>query len=805
MLKAVEEATEAYDSRAGAEVDAHEKLVGKARNLTVRLPPVNVELERLQKLKSKLSDRIDVTEVDTRAQGTTLGDVVLGAAQGDDGLPVIGNYRGVSVSLLRKANTIARHIDTAPMKSELRSWLEEAQHLSSRADRVLEECADEKPPAFSAPTGGYASRRGTDASQAADLSSQQLSSMTTTIRNALSCLEMIKSVLSGASSLESLSAIREEDLLVENGTANDDITEDKTDKEALEDVVAALRSDVGMFLSEVKINPQGFGRQPAGGTHKTNIAKPMSEESEDEDDNIPEYVEQTAPGPAETYDFANLAGSNPILSAANSIEKGIAAAAQMCGLSLSAEQVKEILTEFYRQPKLSANIPMKKKQKLRLERRYIDTLKREEEQVRRLNLRVQELTAEVDSLKGQLEEAVTLGNPDDSDEFPESNSLQAQNARFKTVKSLVEALSQKRVKDLETKAAEMEEQFNTVVRSSDTSHVLFDRLRQDYDDLLQAVQTIRQQWAKKEEELSVKEKELEVLQQGRRRDDQLWRARLTEVVKTLVQAMQPLPGAFAGLHTTLLQYDQGDALELLNGLLSPVLHMISTTIKYAPHESFRVTLTEVLHLLEEYILEQNASLSTCDLNPPKHEWTSELLEERTRVLKDAVPPLHKHCNRLCEQLQEKIEMLATENRSKFRESRYIKNVIQHACTLVEQIITGNSPLGEEGLGDKVMVFPPPEVVAQDKDYAYFWLDQKKMLEETLTSLNLFVLHGGAKPNSVNSLVSVLGYWKTNSDQPQTKPCITNNGTASSEAFAQLGVNQQIPEEDEKPFKPEGTL
>ena len=797
-LRAVQEAASAQARKAAAaapaqrEADPNEILMGKARNLGLKLPPVNQEIERLQRLKARLSDRVDLADLTGSGASTTLGDVVLGTAQGDDGLPLLGKHRGVDVSLLRQVNTIARHVESAPMKSDVRSWVEEAQRLQNRADRVLEEYLDEKQ-----------LHRDHErlAGQSRDTPDPQMQSMAATVRSALSCIEVIKSVVVGTAPPDSFLAFQGEDLFSKAAhTGFADVGSprslrqslvsepEKTDREALEDAIMSLRADMSSLMTELRGNPLAPAR---GAQDKRSEARinSIADGSDDEAmaDLLAEGDDDSADGTAD-FDFKNLPGSNPVLQAARQMERGISAAALTCGLSLSPEQVKDVLREFYLQPRYTTapSCSVRRKQKLRLERRYIETLKREEETVRRLKETIDELRSELEAKSAELEEDRRAKNGEES---LAHGTVQMLNERVKRERALVETLSSKRVKELETKAAEMEQEFDTVVQSHEKSHVLFEKLKKDYDGLLEAVQCVRQQWEKKEVELAQKEKELELLQQGRRRDDQLWRARLVEVVKAMVHAMAPLPGAFAGLHTVLKNLGQHSSMPLLTGLMNPVLNMMTTAVKYAPHECFRATLTEITQLLETFIVTEHAADSDMDLNPPSIEITNEVLAERAKVLARATPQMHDHCMKLTEQLQEKIEMLATENRSKFREARYIKNVIQYACQLIDMIITGNSPVPEEGLGDKGMPFPPPHVVASDKDYAYFWLDEKKMLEEALTSLNLFAIHGGTKPNAVNSLLSVLGFWRENVDRGENATEKNNNSGAHGAA---LGSVSRVP-------------
>ena len=94
---------------------------------------------------------------------------------------------------------------------------------------------------------------------------------------------------------------------------------------------------------------------------------------------------------------------------------GVQAAAARTGRSLNPLQVREILQEFYNQPKNGLSSPLRKKQKTRLERRYIETLKRESEQTEKLNL-------VINRLKEQLEEKDKLliqsdDGPEDSVSF----------------------------------------------------------------------------------------------------------------------------------------------------------------------------------------------------------------------------------------------------------------------------------------------------------------------------------------------------------------------------------------------------
>ena len=86
---------------------------------------------------------------------------------------------------------------------------------------------------------------------------------------------------------------------------------------------------------------------------------------------------------------------------------------------------------------------------------------------------------------------------------------------------MVEAMSSRRVKELEAKVQEIEEDFNTVKAASSQSLSLFEGLKADYGVLCNELALIRKQWEQKEEEIKIKEKEIALLQQGRRRDDQV--------------------------------------------------------------------------------------------------------------------------------------------------------------------------------------------------------------------------------------------------------------------------------------------
>ena len=203
----------------------------------------------------------------------------------------------------------------------------------------------------------------------------------------------------------------------------------------------------------------------------------------------------------------------------------------------------------------------------------------------------------------------------------------------------------------------------------------------------------------------------------------------------MVSSAVSLPNHLSIIKSTLLEdkHKQGwqqDVTAELDQATTVMQTLINKTMKYAPQEGFRITLDQVTRVMSD------------DTNTPGV---------------SVEPGSSQFEFKLFDQLQEKIEMLATENRSKFREARYIKSVITYVCQTVEAFISGD--YGTDIDVDKPMTFPPSHVVAQDKDYAYAWLDERKMLEEVLTTLNLFVRHGGTKPNSVNSLVSVLGLWK----------------------------------------------
>ncbi|KAJ9456083.1 hypothetical protein DIPPA_14269 [Diplonema papillatum] len=823
----------------------------RARNLSVALPPVHVEIERLRQAAAGRSDKVDFEADPSMLPPPTLADVLQGTAPDADGLPAISNRRGVNVQLLRKAHMMEQ-IRTLPVNDKLRAWIDEASVLQRRCE--FDDSADTD----RGPAGGSPERDG------------ELAKIVARVRASIDTLKNVLAGLSPAAALDDALRDHKRETLQQQQqqqhqqqqhqqqqqlapepspsklsvgrsratrrsllTSNDSVMEQHVRGQlqsfgmkpraggvsprveegsaaasSVESAVHALRLTVVDWLQQAAAKPELFLARTSGKKRRADGSSSLyaSDDDTEDDDDDPRLVKSAAassffaqgsgsgksagsprfrgppdaaaanpgggpppdaadPPPAGAPAVASSSASlfqaamtpvdastshaSPLLAAAQQhlnmdYSFGLSAAAKRVGLTLSPAQIREVLTEFYHQPKHQTTAAMKKKQKFRLERRYIDVLKRESEQVARLKMKMAALEEELEEQRNVVQSASERGEP--------YESVQMLTNRVKRERALVESISAKRVKELEAKVEEMEDVFNEVREQSDSGLMLTDKLKTDYEGLLRDLQVIRTEWAKRAEQFRQKENEMQIMQQSRRKDDQLWRARLLEISRAVVGAMVTLPCALMTIKSS-LPHGMNAVADSIDMTFEPLLTLIATTTQFAPQEGFKQTLRGVESIIRNFGVSSSPAPDGEDAPPPgdgKAEGTVSGLDESARQ------PI-AFDSKLVEQLQEKLEMLATENRSKFREMRYIKHVIQYVCSQGDALIVNGA--AELPRDEDDGQFPPRSVVAQDKDYAYAWIDERKMLDEFLSNLSRFVTHGGAKPNSVNSLISVLGYWK----------------------------------------------
>eukprot|EP00755_Sulcionema_specki_P008718 Sspe_Gene.41718::Locus_20190_Transcript_2_2_Confidence_0.500_Length_2512::g.41718::m.41718 len=707
----------------------------KAQNLRVHLPPVNTELNRLKQMVH--TDPMMIPP-------TTFGNVLLGSKGDDDapretadsGVPFVPTGRSLEPVTKKQDTDIASRTQ---MTRNLRMWSDEVEVLRRRDDDFEE----------------YERACGIDSEDERDLrlhlqsTSQTLQAMETkthdiidkileNVQGLVGKVEAIKSVHMGIQPVEHLDEVMhvsesdrgDDDQVLfrrSSGTPQKANTAEKL--MSVGNILNRLSDDLHAWATELRSNPDMFSM--GGGGEASNLdhtyRPPEFDHEEDEAD-------QMQP----------IEGGSRILQAAREAEmreerydEGIRAAALAVGITLSKQQVAEILNEFYRQPRQLLSVPMRKKQKLRLERRYITVLKREAEQVRRLKDTIEDLRKQLAEKRAQEEAEV-------DEELAVETGVQA-SERFRKERAIVDSMASRKVRELESRVQELEDEYRNVSTANEESLELFDKLKTDYDTLLSELMSVKKRWVDREEQFKEREQEIERLQQGKRRDDQVWRSRLLEVTRAVTSAMSCIPEVLTKLLTHVKSTShvdkwRSDAVEALMGGLAASLQLVNSSISHVPQEGYRHTLDEVRAMILAHQAEC-AEGSGADSEGSKP------------------TPLR---NTLVEQLQERMEVLATENRSKFREARYMKSTIAYVCKTVESIINGTYEYGRDDTpeeGARSGDFPPFDVVKYDKDYAYAWIDEKKMLQDMLGTLKLYIRHGGAKPNSVNSLIAVLGSWK----------------------------------------------
>lgn len=307
---------------------------------------------------------------------------------------------------------------------------------------------------------------------------------------------------------------------------------------------------------------------------------------------------------------------------------------------------------------------------------------------------------------------------------------------------MMEQVNQQRLKQLDESVEHLKALYEQEREENATKYDDYDKLQTEYRLLAEKLQRLNKLWEEREVEFERQRQHLDRLQQGRREMDQIWRTRLIEVSSFVLSAVKKVPAALASLRSRLLSEGgigwKQEALAGVDTSIRALLAMVEHTIPYAPQEGNKVTLEELQSSIADLADEGDRTPST---NGVEFE------------------------RRLFEQLHEKIEMLATENRSKYREIRYMKSLVAYLSKTADEVISGTydhskdseAPREDQKLSNSDGI--PSEVAREDKDYAYAWIDERKLLAELLTKLKLYVTHGGAKPNSVNSLLGVLGSWR----------------------------------------------
>eukprot|EP01065_Artemidia_motanka_P006963 TRINITY_DN13406_c0_g3_i2.p1 TRINITY_DN13406_c0_g3~~TRINITY_DN13406_c0_g3_i2.p1 ORF type:complete len:760 (+),score=306.93 TRINITY_DN13406_c0_g3_i2:736-3015(+) len=535
---------------------------------------------------------------------------------------------------------------------------------------------------------------------------------------------------------------------------------------SVESAVKQLMTGVCLWAHELRTSPRKY--QGAAPLQRKSSA-PLESMREDDDDEDKEEGDAAAAmdGPPAVVGSRILMAAKESMDDDDRYDEGLPPAARAAGYSLTPAQVKEILHHFYHQPKQPLSAPMKKKREIRLQRRYVDTLKREAEQVsklRRINVDVRQqlldAKREIAMLKEQ-EKAMEGSVPATirSDGTAGGEWVSAVELCRRGRQMLDREMSGQRIKDLELHVRKLSAMYDAEKEGNEDSSELYEKLQADYLELSRELNALKAQWDEKEREFQRQRLQIDRLQQGRKEKDQLWRSRLLEVCRGVLDAMAELPLGLSLLRGLLVGSESVDkwratAIAAVDGGIDTAYELVQQTIKYVPAEGYKITLEE----LQAQLLAEKDGRVAQAARPQRGSVT-------------AVFDCGGHepfDRRLFEQLHEKIEMLATENRSKFRELRYMKSVIAYVCKTSDEIVSGTYDYSRDTDAEPAEEGPqmsgasgdfPPDVAREDKDYAYAWIDERKLMQELLTNLKRYVRHGGAKPNSVNSLMGVLGSWR----------------------------------------------
>lgn len=222
-------------------------------------------------------------------------------------------------------------------------------------------------------------------------------------------------------------------------------------------------------------------------------------------------------------------------------QQGVMAAAQAAGVLLSDAQLDQVLVAFYEQKQPSTMLS--KKEKARIERNMVTTLKREEHLVGayesrsdRLQERVHELTAEVERLNGVVRDYEE--NPRGRQDFVEG--LEQANALTQTA---AEALARRRIRECEALVANITAEFDALQQRYVAATERVVEMQRENTRMRASVDDLAKKWQNFQVLKRQQEEEMARIHGGRVSDLQRVMSTLSDVVGHTTVALATVLGA----------------------------------------------------------------------------------------------------------------------------------------------------------------------------------------------------------------------------------------------------------------------
>jgi len=286
---------------------------------------------------------------------------------------------------------------------------------------------------------------------------------------------------------------------------------------------------------------------------------------------------------------------------------------------------------------------------------------------------------------------------------------------------IVESLTAARAAQLEAAINDLRG-INEELRASNAKLQLQERNnRAQFEALKEQVVCIQKVWKEKEATYKKMDDDLAAAWRGKRTDDKQWRTYTQEIFNLFVSGFSRM------VPQVVAAFQQHPSCPHVRSCAMGLSELLDECKNNISSDSICVILTEM-----------KAVLSSLVSQGPIDEQTT------TRVGvtdKDFV-----------ERLAVKLDNAMTELRVRYREDRYMRRTIEYFCKECFSIIHKTKHFA---MTENALDFPPSEIVKDDVDYGYSFLEERKMLHGVLQTLQATIMTGIDKSEGVNALLRAL--------------------------------------------------